>query len=170
MRGPKIGKVLELPLAAPRICREVSLSSSTNCIPSPGNNKRGADPTLSLERAGNHLGSARDSRAAIGDSADHTVGGNSTANVGRSHAGSSPRTTRRVALPRENLPHRAFGRRRPPYDLLALISPFRRQDVRCRIAEAQTEKKSLVEVFSGSGAVTRPPVIRACGFTRNWRN
>src|SRR2546423_5124683 len=114
-------------------------------------NKRGADLTLSLERL-ERLVSARDSRAVIGDSP--ITSGDATAPQmleGR-------RRSRRVACaPQRGICRVGLSATAAPLDLLArfLVGEGRE----CRIAQAQTEKKSLVEVFSPIRRKPYPPAV-----------
>jgi ATP-dependent Lhr-like helicase len=108
-------------------------------------NKRGADLTLSLERL-ERLRHHFCSRRPVGD-----VGENVTTTPSRFPPGSGYRRSSDVApLCRIGLSATAA-----PLDLLTRFLAGEGRD--CRIAEAQTEKKSLVEVFSPIRRKPYPP-------------
>lgn len=119
-------------------------------------NKRGADLTLSLERL-ERLGSARGSRAVIGDSP--ITSGDATAPQmleGRTGSRRVTANDTRVACARQRgICRVGLSATAAPLDLLAqfLVGEGRE----CRIAQAQTEKKSLVEVFSPIRRQPYPP-------------
>jgi ATP-dependent Lhr-like helicase len=119
-------------------------------------NKRGADLTLSLERL-EILGSARDSRAVIGDSpitsGDANVPQMLEGRTGSRRVGAND--TRVACAPQKGICRIGLSATAAPLDLLArfLVGEGRA----CRIAQAQTEKKSLVEVFSPIRRKPYPP-------------
>jgi ATP-dependent Lhr-like helicase len=119
-------------------------------------NKRGADLTISLERL-ERLGSARDSRAVIGDS-PITSGDATAPQMLEGRTGSrrvAANDTRVACAPQRGICRVGLSATAAPLDLLArfLVGEGRE----CRIAEAQTEKKSLVEVFSPIRRKPYPP-------------
>jgi ATP-dependent helicase Lhr and Lhr-like helicase len=119
-------------------------------------NKRGADLTLSLERL-ERLGSARDSRAVIADS-PITSGDATAPEMLEGRTGSrrvAANDTRVACAPRRGICRIGLSATAAPLDLLARFLVGEGRD--CRIAQAKTEKKSLVEVFSPIRRKPYPP-------------